>query len=787
MIISEHNTIRDVKIPTHLPLLPVRDMVIFPLMTIPLVVGREKSVNALETAMAGHRLILVTAQKKLQTDDPSFSDIYHVGTVAEVLQLLRMQDNTLKIWIEGICRARIVEYNLLRDKRYVEVVIQKFQENIDVTPHVQAIMRQLISAFETYARLNRRVPVEVLENLHNIDNPLLLTDKIASNLLVRLSEKQELLQIHDPLERLERILSLLHNEMEILNIERKIQNRVRGQIEKTQKEYYLTEQMKAIQKELRQKDEHAKEIDELREKVTSAGMSKEATGVAEKELNRLEKMMPFSPEATVVRNYIDWLVTLPWSVRTTDNLDILRAEKILNEDHYGLDKAKERVLEYLAVLKLVKKIKGPILCFVGPPGVGKTSLGRSIARALGRNFVRMSLGGVRDEAEIRGHRRTYIGSLPGRVLQSIRKAKSKNPVFLMDEVDKMGSDWRGDPTSALLEVLDPEQNNTFMDHFLDVEFDLSEVMFITTANTLYAIPSTLQDRLEVIRFPGYTIEEKKEIATRFLIPKQIAEHGIPAQWLTIEEGALDIIVREYTREAGVRNLEREIANLCRKMAKEIALKTEKQGVTITKKNIQTYLGIPKFYRNGKIYNEVGVVTGLAWTETGGELLTIEISLSKGKGKLTLTGKLGTVMQESAQAALTYVRSKAGMLKIKDNNFSSKDFHIHVPEGAIPKDGPSAGIAMATAFASAFSGRAVKKDLAMTGEITLRGRILPVGGFKEKVLAAYRENITSVIFPKGNIKDMEDIPGYVRKKIKFIPLEHMDEVLKCSLVKGVPKR
>ncbi|MFH1380483.1 MAG: endopeptidase La [bacterium] len=782
MIISDNVGLRDIKIPDRLPFLPVRDIVIFPHMVLPLVVGREKSINALETAMTNKRLIFISAQKKLQIDDPKLGDIYQVGIVAEVLQLLKMQDRTLKILVEGLSRGKITEFNYIAPKKYNEVMIDVLIENTNVSPHIKALMRQVVSTFEIYSRLNRRVPSEVYSSISSIETPARLADVIASHILIRLPEKQEILEIIDPQERLDRILSVLHSEMEVLNIERKIQSRVRGQIEKTQKEYYLNEQMKAIQKELKQKDENAKEIDDLRKRVREAGMSQEAVEVAEKELSRLDKMMPYSPEAAVIRSYIDWLLALPWAVKTEDHLDVKQAEKILNEDHYGLEKAKERVLEYLAVLKLVKKIKGPILCFVGPPGVGKTSLGRSIARALGRHFVRMSLGGVRDEAEIRGHRRTYIGSLPGRIIQSMRKAKTKNPVFLMDEIDKMGSDWRGDPTSALLEVLDPEQNNLFMDHYLDVEFDLSEVMFITTANTLYSIPPALQDRLEIIRFPGYTIEEKREIARLFLVPKQSSDHGISTDELMLDKDGLDKIIMEYTKEAGVRNLEREIANLCRKIAKVKAIKDEKFKEKLTLKKIEELLGIPKFIRNGKTSNEVGVVTGMAWTEVGGELLTIETNLCKGKGKLTLTGKLGTVMQESAQAALTYVRSQAKTLHLKERKFSETDFHIHVPEGAIPKDGPSAGIAMATALASAVTGKQVKKDLAMTGEITLRGRILPIGGFKEKVLAAYREDMKTIIFPEGNKKDLADIPDYVRKKIKFIPLKNMDEVLKISLMR-----
>ncbi|HCJ67599.1 MAG TPA: endopeptidase La [Elusimicrobia bacterium] len=767
-------------IPPKLPLLAVRDTVIFPYMVLPLAVGREKSIRATEAAMSAEHLIFLVAQKKMEIEDPQRDDLYEVGTVGEVLQLLKMPDGTLKILVEGVTRAKIVNSQFLEEKKYVEVEITIAEEKVIPSIELEALMRQVASLFDQYIRLNRRMPFESGLSLTNIVEPGRLADIIAAHLLIKTPEKQKILETSNPQERLEKLISILNSEIEILTLEKKIQNRVRSQIEKTQKEYYLTEQMKAIQKELRQKDDFAKEIDELREKVKKTKMSKEGEEEAMRELSRLEKMAPFSPEATVIRTYIDWLIALPWAIKTKDNLDLKRAQEILEEDHYGLEKAKERILEYLAVCKRTKKLKGPIFCFVGPPGVGKTSLARSIARALGRKFVRMSLGGVRDEAEIRGHRRTYIGALPGRIIQSIRKAKSKNPVFLLDEVDKMGTDWRGDPAAALLEVLDPEQNNTFMDHYLDVEFDLSDVMFITTANTLYAIPPSLQDRLETIRFPGYTTEEKIEIARRYLIPKQTKENGLDQESLKITLPALKRIIHEYTQEAGVRNLEREIANACRKVAKELVLNPEKKEIEINQDNVEKYLGIPKFHREKVTPNEIGVATGLAWTEVGGSLLAIEVTVMKGKGKLTLTGKLGEVMQESAQAALSYIRSIAKKLSLKEDFFKDLEIHIHLPEGAIPKDGPSAGIAMATALASVLTKRAVKKDVAMTGEITLRGRILPIGGFKEKILAAFREGIKTVIFPEGNKKDLEEIPKEIQKKLKLIPAKSMDEILGIAL-------
>lgn len=769
------------KIPGSLPLLPIRDVVIYPTMVLPLAVGREKSIRALEYSMSSDHLIFLVTQRKLQVDDPQEPDLYSIGTVCEVLQMVKMPDGTSKILVEGICRAEMKGYRFNTEKNLAEVNIQVLPEpQIEKNIESQALMRQSLSLFEQYIKLNRRVPMEVVTSLQSIEEPGRLADTVASHLLLKTTEKQKLLELLDIRMRLEKIIEILGAEIEILNVERRIQTRVRSQIEKGQKEYYLNEQMKAIQKELRQKDDFSKEVMELRQKIKDAKMSDEANESAGKECDRLEKMMPYSPEATVVRNYLDWLIHLPWSVRTKDNLDIPVAEKILDQEHYGLEKAKERIAEYLSTLKLVKKIKGPILCFVGPPGVGKTSLAKSVAHALERNFLRISLGGVRDEAEIRGHRRTYIGSLPGRIIQSMRKCKSKNPVFLLDEIDKMGSDWRGDPTSALLEVLDPEQNHTFVDHYLDIGFDLSEILFITTANTLFAIPPSLQDRLEVIRFPGYTENEKVSIAKGFLIPKQIKDHGLKETHLQITDKGIQQMIRDYTREAGVRSLERQIAKICRKITKEVAKNSEETSVKVDETKCHSYLGIPEFFNNGKVVNGVGVATGLAWTEHGGELLAIEATIMDGEGKLSLTGKLGEVMRESAQAALSYVRSSAKKLKIKNGFFKGKDFHIHVPEGAVPKDGPSAGIAIMTAVASICTGKAVKKDLAMTGEITLRGEILPIGGFKEKMIAAHRAGVKIALYPEGNKKDLEEIPKEILNDLKLIPVKHMEDVLKFAL-------
>ncbi|MGA2090904.1 MAG: endopeptidase La [Endomicrobiales bacterium] len=766
-------------IPSRLPLLPVRDIIVFPAMVLPLAVGRDKSIKALEIAMAGQRLAFVVAQKHIQTEDPGPDDIFPIGTVVEILQMLKMPDGTLKVLVEGIQRARWTDYRQI-DKGYVEVELTVLEDSVEKTPGIEALMRRSNALFEQYIKLNPRLPMEIAVAVSNITDPGRLADTITSHLMVKLQDKQLILETPDTEQRLEKLIGILNSELEILNIERRIQNRVRSQIEKTQKEYYLTEQMKAIQKELKQKDDYAKELDELKEKIKSAKMSKEAEEMANKEIARLEKMMPFSPEATVIRTYLDWLIDLPWSVSTKDILDIKRAQNILDEDHFGLEKIKERVLEYLAVLGRVQKIKGPILCFVGPPGVGKTSIAKSVARSLGRNFARISLGGVRDEAEIRGHRRTYIGALPGRIIQSIRKAKSNNPVFILDEIDKLGNDWRGDPSSALLEVLDPEQNYTFSDHYLDVEFDLSKVMFITTANTLYNIPSPLLDRLEIIRFAGYTDEEKVSIAQKYLIPKQTKEHGLTNEDIEIPKETLRNVIARYTHEAGVRNLEREIANLCRKVTKELAMSKRKHKIVILPENLTKFLGIAHHEREKITQNAIGVATGLAWTEVGGETLTIEVNRMKGKGILSLTGKLGDVMKESAQAALTYVRSSAKKLNINEAMFKETDFHIHVPEGAVPKDGPSAGIAIATALASVAMNKPVKKNLAMTGEITLRGRVLAIGGLKEKVLAAYREGITTVLFPEGNKKDLADIPDDIKKKLHLIPVKHMDEVLKHGI-------
>lgn len=764
----------------HLPLLPVRDVVVFPHMILPLDVSRPKSVKALEEAMSAQHLVFIAAQKRVETEDPRQDDIFAIGTIAKILELLKMPNGQLKILVEGQARGRIHHFRHLADRGHLEAEVERLAESRALTPEVQALMRQCHQLFESYVKLNRRVSFEVAASLAPIDDPARFADTIASNMLIKISEKQLLLEVTDPRDRLERLADLLNAEIEILNIERRIHNRVRNQIEKTQKEYYLNEQMKAIQKELKQKDEYAKEMDEIREKIKAAQMTPEAAESAEKEVARLEKMMPFSPEATVIRTYLDWLVDLPWSVRTPDNLDLNRAQAILDEDHYGLEKPKERIIEYLAVLRLVKKIKGPILCFVGPPGVGKTSLARSIARALERRFVKMSLGGVRDESEIRGHRRTYIGSLPGRLMQSIRKAKSRNPVFLLDEIDKMGMDWRGDPAAALLEVLDPEQNRQFVDHFLDVEFDLSEVCFICTANSLSTIPPSLLDRLEIIRFSGYTEEEKIHIAQKYLIPKQMKEHGFEPGAVTISADALRLMIRDYTREAGVRNLEQRIAALYRKSAKIVAGDASEKTIRIAESRIASLLGIPEFSKERAADNSVGVSTGLAWTEHGGEILAIEVSKMPGKGKLMLTGKLGEIMQESAQAALSFIRANAKKWRIKDSFFRLQDYHIHVPEGATPKDGPSAGTAIATALVSAMTQRPVKKRIAMTGEITLHGRVLPIGGLKEKSLAAYREGMDVMLFPEGNRKDLEEVPEDIKSHLKMIPVKHMEQVLLLAL-------
>jgi ATP-dependent Lon protease len=757
----------------------VRDVVILPHMAVPLSVGREKSIKALEAAHAAGKLVAVTAQKSPSVEDPKEGDLYSVGVLAEVAHFLRMPDGTLKVFLLGLRRVKL-QAPALSPGGYWECGLAYPDERWAPSPELEALARQALQHFESIARAGRRIAPEAVSALRQVQDPPRLADTIAANALTKLSDRQELLETYDPRARMERLVVLLEAEIEILGIEKRIHSRVQTQIQKTQKEYYLTEQMKAIQKELRQKDDFQKELDEIREKIVKARMPPAAAEAALKDLGRLSKMAPMSPESTVCRTYLDWMTGLPWSVKTRDSLDLGKAAKILDEDHYGLEKAKERVLEYLAVCRMTKKLRGPILCFVGPPGVGKTSIGRSIARAIGRRFVRLSLGGVRDEAEIRGHRRTYIGSLPGRIIQGIRKAKSRNPVFLFDEVDKMGTDWRGDPAAALLEVLDPEQNCTFSDHYLDVEFDLSSTMFICTANTLEGIPVPLQDRLEIIRFPGYTQREKVRIGRDFLLPKCLKEHGLKPSHLGVSGPALDRMIDEYTREAGVRSLERELASLCRKTARRI-IEGGLQSVAVDAPDLPGFLGTPKYQPEDRSRNAVGVATGLAWSEVGGSILSIEALSFRGKPEILLTGKLGAVMQESAKAALSYVRSIAGELGIKPSVFKDCVLHVHVPEGAVPKDGPSAGIAIATAIASLFSRRPVRPDVAMTGEITLRGRVLPIGGLKEKVLAAHRMGIKTVLYPEANRKDLEDIPKDVLEALEMVPVCDLAQVLHRALL------
>lgn len=761
------------------PMLPLRGLLVFPYTVIHLDVGRKKSIDAIEQAMMDSKEVFLATQKEAQTDEPEEEDIYKVGIVAEVKQILKMPGGTMRVLVEGLHRAEILSYST--HEPYMEVEITEYKnEDSDKDSEVQALMRTLIYQFEQYVRISKKIPPETVVAVISIEEAGRLADVIASHLTLRINEKQEILEARDVKKRLRYICEVLAKEMEVLELEKKINVRVRKQMEKTQKEYYLREQMKAIQKELGDKDDRA-EVEELRERIEKAKLPKEANEKALKELERLEKMPPMVAEAVVVRNYLDWILSLPWSLETRDRLDLNMAEKILNEDHYGLEKPKERMLEYLAIRKLAKKIKGPILCIVGPPGVGKTSLGKSVARSLGRKFVRMSLGGVRDEAEIRGHRRTYVGAMPGRIIQGIKQAGSKNPVFLLDEVDKMTVDFRGDPSAALLEVLDPEQNNTYSDHFLEVPFDLSKVLFITTANSIHNIPRPLLDRMEIIDISSYTEEDKVHIARDYLVPKQINEHGLKEKNISFSEGAIRKIIREYTREAGVRSLQRQIASINRKVAREV-VKDKNTVVHINNNAINKYLGAEKYrYGIAEKENQLGVATGLAWTETGGDILSIEVALTGGKGNVTLTGKLGDVMKESAQASLTYIRSKAEELNISKDVLEKCDVHIHVPEGAIPKDGPSAGITIATSLASAMSGQAVRSNVAMTGEITLRGRVLPIGGVKEKVIAAHRAGINTVILPLDNKKDLEDVPANVKKKLKFILVSHMDEVLAATLV------
>ena len=769
----------------RVPLLPLRDIIVFPHMVVPLFVGRQKSIKALEEAMNKQKQILLAAQKDAKTNDPGEEDIYQVGTLGSVVQLLRLPDGTVKVLVEGKKRARILQY--VDHPDYFLVDVAEVQEPEHRSTEIEALLRSVASTFENYVKLNKKVPPEMVMSVASIDDPARLADTIVAHLGIKIEDKQGLLETVDPAERLEKVLGFMRSEIEILEVEKRIRTRVKKQMEKTQKEYYLNEQMRAIQKELGEKDEFKNEIQELEEKIKEKKMSAEAREKAEKELKKLKMMSPMSAEATVVRNYIDWLISLPWHDYTEDKLDIQEAENVLEEDHYGLEKVKQRILEYLAVQTLVGQLKGPILCLVGPPGVGKTSLGRSIARATGRKFVRVSLGGVRDEAEIRGHRRTYIGALPGKVIQSMKKAGSGNPVFLLDEVDKMSTDFRGDPSSALLEVLDPEQNSTFNDHYLDVDYDLSKVMFITTANTLERIPRPLQDRMEIIRIPGYTELEKLNIARKYLIPKQREANGLRGEHIDLSDNAVLSMVRHYTKEAGVRSLEREIANVCRKVAVDVVKSGQQTRTRITAKNLSKYLGVPKFRTGMKEeVNRIGVATGLAWTELGGELLATEVTVMPGKGKLMITGKLGDVMQESAHAAMSYVRSRADELGLERDFYQKVDVHIHVPEGGIPKDGPSAGITMATAVVSALTRYPVRSDVAMTGEITLRGRVLPIGGLKEKVLAAHRGGIKTVLIPLENEKDIREIPAVILKTVQLELVDHMDQVLKRALVVPDPE-
>ncbi len=771
---------KDVNIPDNLPVLPVRDIVVFPYMILPLFVGRDISIKAIDKALAGDRMVLLATQKEPEVENPTTDDLYKIGTIGVIMRMLKLPDGRVKILIQGLTKAKVVKFE--EDNGYFRANIEKIEEKKleEIPIEVEAQIRNVKEQLDKAVSLGKTILPDVMVVIENLDEPGRLADLITSNLGLKTDQSQEILEIEDPVKRLDKVNDILVHEIELLIVQQRIQSEAKGEIDKSQREYFLREQLKAIQKELGDIDERSEEINELKDKIEQAKMPEKVLAEAEKQLKRLEKMHPDSAEAATVRTYLDWLVEIPWSVSTKDNLNIKSAKKVLNDDHFDLEKVKERILEYLSVRKLKPKMKGPILCFIGPPGVGKTSLGRSIARALGREFFRMSLGGVRDEAEIRGHRRTYVGALPGRIIQGIKQTGKNNPVFMLDEIDKIGMDFRGDPSSALLEVLDPEQNSDFTDHYLAVPFDLRNVMFITTGNIVDTIPGPLRDRMEIIYLSGYSTEEKLGIAKKYLIPKQLKEHGITKKTLNITEPALEALIAQYTRESGVRNLEREIANLCRKVAKKIAEGAKKRFV-ITGKNISKYLGAPKYLPEEEIEkDEVGVTTGLAWTETGGDIIYIEATLMKGRGNLTLTGQLGDVMKESAQAALSFIRSKARDLGIKDDMFSKHDIHIHVPAGAIPKDGPSAGITMATSIASILTGRPVNKNVAMTGEVTLRGRVLPIGGLKEKTLAAKRMGINTVILPKRNGKDIEDLPKYIKKQMQFVFVETMDEVLKAAL-------
>ena len=765
--------------PELYPVLPLRDIVVFPYMIVPLFVGREKSIAALEEVMRTDKQILLVAQKNASDDEPTADGIYDMGTLASVLQLLKLPDGTVKVLVEGTRRAMISRYT--DNENYFEAEIEPVEETVGAEDEIEALARSVVSQFESYVKLNKKISPEVLGTASQIEDYSKLADTIASHLAIKIAEKQQILEVTSVSERLERVFTLMESEISVLQVERKIRSRVKRQMEKTQREYYLNEQMKAIQKELGDSEEGRDDLAELENKIEKTKLSKEAREKAMAEFKKLRQMSPMSAEATVVRNYLDWLLSIPWGVKGKVKRDLDDAQKVLDEDHYGLEKVKDRIVEYLAVQNRTNMLKGPILCLVGPPGVGKTSLGKSIARSTGREFVRMSLGGVRDEAEIRGHRRTYIGSMPGKVIQSMKKAKKVNPLFLLDEIDKMGADFRGDPASALLEVLDPEQNHTFNDHYLEVDYDLSNVMFVTTANTLN-IPPALMDRMEIIRIAGYTEDEKVEIARRHLIPEQVKNHGLEPEEFALDEEALKQVIRRYTREAGVRSLEREIAKLSRKSVKEL-LTTDHKTVRITMENLADYLGVPKYrYGEAELEDQVGVVTGLAWTEVGGEILTVEGVMMPGKGKMTVTGNLRDVMKESISAANAYVRARAVDFGIEPPLFEKRDIHVHVPEGATPKDGPSAGVAMVTAIISLMTGIPVKREVAMTGEITLRGRVLPIGGLKEKMLAALRAGIKTVIIPEENVKDLVEIPDSLKNKLEILPVSRVEEVLKLAFTR-----
>ncbi len=765
---------------TEVPVLPLRDVVVYPHMVIPLFVGREKSIQALDAAMQDNKQILLVAQKSADIDEPTVDDVHEIGTMATILQLLKLPDGTIKVLVEGVQRARV--HNLRDGDEFFVAGYTMLENEVSIEDkELEILSRSILGAFDQYVKLNKKVPAEILTSLSGIDEPSRMSDTIAAHMSLKLDEKQKILEIIDVHERLEYLMKLIDGEIDLLQIEKRIRGRVKQQMEKSQREYYLNEQMKAIQKELGDMEDAPNEIEELEQRVEKAGMSKEAKKKATNELNKLKMMSPMSAEATVVRNYIDWLADCPWKKRSKISNDLNEAEQILNDDHYGLEKVKERILEYLAVQQRVKKLKGPILCLVGPPGVGKTSLGQSIARATNRKYTRMALGGVRDESEIRGHRRTYIGSLPGKVIQNLSKVGTRNPLFLLDEIDKMAADFRGDPASALLEVLDPEQNHTFADHYLEVDFDLSDVMFVATANSMN-IPAPLLDRMEVIRLPGYTEDEKVAIARNFLLPKQMENNGLKDTELQVSDSALHDIVRLYTREAGVRSLEREIAKICRKVVKSAVLKPTDKATSVTSRNIEKYLGVHRFrYGEAEENDQVGLVNGLAWTEVGGELLTIESAVVPGKGKLSFTGQLGDVMQESIQAAMTVMRSRSAALGLEPDFQDDIDIHIHVPEGATPKDGPSAGIGMCTAIASVLTGIPVHANVAMTGEITLRGEVLPIGGLKEKLLAAHRAGIKKVLIPEENRKDLVEMPKNIMAKLEIKPVRWIDQVLEDALL------